>query len=31
MPPVDRLKRKYRFKFWYVLDVDDYDWEGAEE
>lgn len=31
VPPVDRLKRKYRFKFWYVLNVDDYGWEGARE
>jgi len=31
VPPVDRLKRKHRFKFWYVLNVDDYDWEGIDE
>jgi hypothetical protein len=31
MRPVDRLKRKYRFKFWYVLNVDDYDWGGPDE
>ena len=30
-PPVDRIKRKYRFKFWDVLNVDDYDGEGIGE